>query len=120
MQELTKDKFDAVKLSHPLIQLNQLNGEKKYALGKVINVNLKDHNEDAKVQKRGYKIEGVSEYVSLRVIDDDFNFYYIVYDKYFTAKNKQMLLNLKNKICLFKAVKLDGGLILGKGVKELL
>jgi len=119
MQEQVKDKLEISKLSYPLIPLSQLNGGERFTLGKVVNINLKDHNEDAKVQKRGYKIEGVSEYVSLRVIDDDFNFFYIVYDKYFTAKNKQQLLNLKNKICLFRVVKLDGGLILGKGVKEL-
>ena len=95
------------------------NNSEAVVIGKVIHTNLKDHNEEEKVQKRGFKLKGWTEYIVLKITDDDFDIFHICFDKHFTQKNKQLLLSTKGQICLFKIQKIDGNLIMGKKVKIL-
>lgn len=118
MTQIVKEELTKIKLSLPLSSFKNLNSSEIITLGRVIHINLKNHNEDQKVLKRGYKMDGYTEYIVLKVYDDDYNIYYVCFDRYFTQQNKQMLLELKNKICLFKVAK-KGEIIFGKSVRSL-
>lgn len=118
MAQIVKEKLTKIKLSLPLSSFKNLNSSEVIALGRVIHINLKNHNEDQKVLKRGYKMDGYTEYIVLKVYDDDYNIYHVCFDRYFTQQNKQMLLELKNKICLFKVAK-KGEIVFGKSVRSL-
>lgn len=113
-----------IELSVPISALEYIKEEMPYnteaiALGKVVHVNLKDHNEEEKVQKRGFKMQGWTEYVVLKMQDENFNIYHICFDRHYTEKHKQTLLSTKGKICLVKVIKMDNNLNLGKKVKIL-
>jgi len=88
-------------------------------LGRVVHINLKNVNEDEKVLKRGYKIDGPEEYIVLKCHDDDFKLHYVCFDRYYTVKNKQQLLATKGKICLFRLKKMDNNMLLGEKVRVL-
>ena len=113
-----------ITLSGPLMSLEYIKETmpektEAIALGRVVHINLKDHNEEEKVQKRGYRMQGFTEYIVLKMQDEDYNVYHICFDKHYTEKNKQTLLSTKGKICLVKVLKLDNNLNLGKKVRIL-
>ncbi len=115
--------IDALKLSSPLRSFVDFVGDPKaksgVVLGRVIHINLKNANEEEKVLKRGFKINGPEEYVVLKIHDDFFNLHYICFDRYYTAKNKQQLLGTNGKICLFRVKKMDNNMLIGEKVREL-
>jgi DNA polymerase-3 subunit alpha len=86
--------------------------------GRVIGVNLKDHNEDKKVQKRGYKMQGYTEYIVLK-IDDEEGIWHVVFDRRYTEKNKQGLLPLNGKIVLLRVKRAEENMFLGLKYKAL-
>lgn len=116
----SKVNVEDIKLTAPLRSFHEImEGQHKesIALGRVVLVNLKDHNEEEKVQKRGYKMKGFTEFAVLKVQDDDFNIWHVCFDRDFTARHKQLLLSTNGKICLFKVIKSSHLLLIGKKVK---
>ncbi|MFH1398985.1 MAG: hypothetical protein ABIG95_02645 [Candidatus Woesearchaeota archaeon] len=110
-----------IELSQSIVTFEDIldrNNSESITMGRVVLVNLRDHNEEEKVQRRGYKMNGFTEFVVLKVIDDNYNLWHICYDKNFTQRNKQLLLSTMNRICLFKILNLNE-MLLGKKVKIL-
>ena len=117
IREKVTEELKEVRLSQPLSTLKEtVDGKlgKSIILGQVILINLRDHNEDEKVIKRGYKMKGDAEFMMLRVQDESRSGYTnIFFDRHFTARNKQELLSLNGAICLFSVDKKEGGLLVG-------
>ena len=124
LYDQVKDKIKPLKLSREIIQCEDIlekgkDNEEFVVLAKVIIVNPKDHNETEKVVKRGYKMKAPTEFMVLKITDDSDNLYILCFDRFFTQKNKQELLGLKNKICLFRVEKKGEGMMIGKKFKVL-
>jgi len=105
LQEQFKDVLEGMKLTAPLSTYGEIIKQKLVRgiiLAKVVGINLRNSNDPDKVQKRGKKISGYPEYVMLKVKDDAEDIWHVYCPHKLTEKNKQELLSLNNKVCLFK------------------
>lgn len=105
LREKHKSQISKMKLTAPLTTIQEME-EKNIDLGTVVgtvlNISVRDHNEESKLASRGYRLNPPS-YIILKIYDDDKE--QIIYvDRYITAKNKDLLLSLHNLNCLFQIV----------------
>ena len=113
LQERAAGPLDKLTLSRPLstlVELKERTGKGFLTIGQVAHVSLRDHNETDKVMKRGYKMQAPSEYIILRLMDGETDEIFPLFiDRYKVEKHKGELLELTNKICLFKIKKDEEG-----------
>ncbi len=105
LEEQYKSAIDGMRLTAPLSTYGEIIKSKmKFGiiLAKVVGINLRDSNDPDKVARRGRKITGWSEYVILKIRDDNEDIWHVYCPHRLTQLNKQELLSLNGKICLFK------------------
>jgi len=110
LEDKFKAELDSMTLSAPLTTCEVMLAEKVKTgiiLAKVVGTNLRNSNDPEKVQKRGKKIQGYPEYVILTIKDDSDNIWRVYCPHKLTERFKQDLLNLNNKVVLFK-LKIEG------------
>jgi hypothetical protein len=112
LKEKTAKHLEEISLSRELSSLPEImpqSGKGFLVLGQVLEVSIRNHNDPDKVAKRGYTMEAPLEYGILKLSDGDSGEIYTLFmDRFMVDRRKEEILNLGDKICLFR-IKKDGG-----------
>ena len=112
LREKTSTCLEEISLSRELSSLPEIMpqaGKGFLVLGQVLEVSIRNHNDPDKVAKRGYTMDAPLDYGILKLSDGDSGEIYTLFmDRFMVDRRKEEILNLEDKICLFR-IKKDGG-----------
>ena len=112
LREKTSKHLEEISFSRELSSLQEIMpqaGKGFLVLGQVLEVSIRNHNDPDKVAKRGYTMDAPLDYGILKLSDGDSGEVYTLFmDRFMVDRRKEEILNLEDKICLFR-IKKDGG-----------